>query len=228
MRTQRKFIMAGVFALLAIIEILLLRTVDVAAIGPEGTQVGLSHLNGAVHGALGFNAGFFTVSKLLGYAALLLAGLFAALGVFQLIRRRSLEKVDRQLIALCGLYAAVLLVYLLFEKVVVNCRPVIVPGDAAPEPSFPSSHTMLACTILGSAMMVTDHFVRGRTARKAIKWACGIGMAAIIVTRLLSGVHWLTDIVGGLLISAALLCLFSAALDKLCPPRKGGKKRRKA
>ena len=49
--------------------------------------------------------------------------------------------------------------------------------------------------------------------------------AALVLTvaaRLLSGVHWVTDILGGLLISAALLCLATALLQKYSKEKQEG------
>lgn len=215
MKTKGKFALAACFALLFILLIGVLLNVDVAPIGPEETKVGLSSVNKAVADALGYRENFYSISKYLGYAVLLTAACFALAGLWQLIQRKSLSKVDSDFIALAGLYAAVAVMYLLFEKVVINCRPVILPGEVHPEPSFPSTHTMLACTIMGSAMMVLGGFVKNEKLRLLLQICCGALLCGTVVFRLLSGVHWLTDILGGLLLSATLLFLFSGLRDVL-------------
>ncbi len=193
--------------------IVLLRTVDVAAIGPSGTSVGLSHINGAVSGAVGLNMLWYKITEFLGYTAIASAAVFPVVGLVQLIKRKSIKEVDREIFVTGGLYAAVLCIYILFEKVIINYRPVIMPGDTEPEASFPSSHTMLACTILGSTTMVLDRYIKDERLCKILKAVCFIVMAAIVIGRFLAGVHWFTDIAGSLLISSTLLLIFSAVIE---------------
>lgn len=202
-------------AILAALFTFLVRVMDVAAIGPAGTQVGFSHLNSAVHDALGVHMALYKLTQLLGYAVLSLVAVFAVVGLLQLIRRKSLWKVDREILALGVLYVVVFALYILFEKAIVNYRPVIMPGELAPEASFPSSHTMLACTVLGSAALLLKKYVKDESLARILRVACVIVMAVIVCGRLLSGVHWLTDIIGGILYSAALLFLFSGAVGAI-------------
>ena len=216
MKNRESFRLAGILGLLFVLLILVVRLVDVAPIGPEGTAIGLSHINRAVHERTGVNLAWYAITDALGYAAILVALLFAAVGLLQLIRRRSLLRVDRELLTLAGLYVAVLALYALFEVAIVNYRPVIMPGCEHPEASFPSSHTMLVCVILGSAMMLLDKYIRGRELRGALKAACGIAIAVTVIGRLISGVHWFTDILGGVLISGALLALYSGVRKRCC------------
>ena len=209
MRKRTGWILSGVLWLLAAAFVYLVRTVDVAPIGPEGTSVGLSRLNGEVSAAVGMNMLWYTVTEMLGYASLLVAAFFAGMGIVQLIRRRSLKKVDSSILALGGLYALTAALYVLFEKVVINYRPVIMPGSEHVEASFPSSHTMLACVILGSAGMLAGRYIRKRGLQLTIQILCGILIFAMVCGRMISGVHWFTDIVGALLFSGALLTLYS-------------------
>ena len=215
MRSKGKFALAGCFCVLTVILIVLLLFVDVAPIGPVETKVGLSHMNGAFHDLTGVNWTWYKVTGVLGMSELAVVAAFVLVGLWQLIRRRSLAKVDREIYALGGLYVVVLALYVLFDKFAVNYRPVLMEGETFPESSFPSSHTMLVCTVLGSAIMVMGHFIKNDDLRKVLRVACGIVIVVTVAGRLISGVHWLTDIVGGVLISAALLALFSGILDKL-------------
>ena len=209
MATRKKFLLAGCFALLAAILTALVLFVDVAAIGPEGSKVGLSSINKTVHDLTGVSFRLYKITEYIGYAVLLVAALFAAFGLWQAIQRRSVAKVDRDILLLGALYAVVLLIYVFFEKVIVNYRPVVMPDEEALEASFPSTHTLLACTIMGSAIMVLGKYVRKRNLCTILQAVCAGMMTAVVVGRFFSGVHWLTDIVASLLISAALLLLFS-------------------
>ena len=211
---KKRIFAAGLFAVLFLILLLLVRTVDVAAIGPAGTEIGLSHLNAAAHAMTGVRFGLYDVTQYLGYLAILTGLGFACAGLVQLIRRKRLKAVDRELLALGALYVALGCLYVLFEKAVVNYRPVLMPGADAPEASFPSSHTMLAAVIFGAAAMLLPRYVKDRTARAVLTALCVALAAATVLLRFASGVHWLTDICAGVLLSGALLSLFAAALWK--------------
>ena len=211
---SRSFVLSGVFLLLFLCLILLLRTVDVAPIGPEGTSIGLSGINRAVRDGIGMHPALYKLTQITGYLAIMLAAFFAVFGGFQLIQRRSLRKVDPPILLLAGLYAAVLVIYVLFEKVIINYRPVLMDGETFPEASFPSSHTMLSCVIyLSAAMVLGDYFVSARLSA-LLRGLC-VALAVItVVGRLASGVHWFTDICGGVLISVSLLLCFQGLLHR--------------
>ncbi len=214
MQQKGKYAIAGILTLLSVLFLVFVKTVDVAAIGPLETSVGFSHLNGAVADHIGLNMTWYKITQFLGYFAILVAGLFAVLGLLQLIRRRNLFKVDTQILAAGVLYAAVILLYVLFEKAVVNYRPVLMPNETDPEASFPSSHTMLTIVVMGSAMILLKKYIRNAPALLAVRIVCALILLVTVIGRLLSGVHWLTDIIGGIVISAALLAWFELALDR--------------
>ena len=208
MKNQSKGMLAVLFLLLFLLFIIMLKVVNVEAIGPEGTSVGLSGLNGSIRDAIGTNMFWYYLTEGIGVLAILTAVAFAALGAYQLIKRKSFLKVDKTILALGGLYVIVIILYVLFEKAVVNYRPVIMPGETEPEASFPSTHTMLIFVIFGSAAVALKRYLKNRKAYLISAAVC-IGLIALtVVGRLLSGVHWFTDIIGGILISAALVCLF--------------------
>ena len=213
MKPKFKFIMSGAFLALFAAFIAVIRTIDVAAIGPEGTSVGLSAINKAFHDLTGFKDGWYKIAEILGLAALGLCGLAALLGLWQLITRRSLLKVDSTVYALGSLYALTLGIYALFEKIVVNYRPVIIPGDEHVEASFPSSHTVLAIVVFGSAIMVIGYYIKSNALCRALQVIFAAALAATVFARLWSGAHWLTDIIGGVLIGASLLSLASGMFD---------------
>ncbi len=213
MKKATKLTLAGVLALLCALYILLIRTFDVAPIGEGGTSVGLSHLNLAVFQAVGVHMLWYRITELLGYLALAVCGAFALLGLWQLVKRRSLLLVDREILALGVLYIVVLALYVFFEKAVVNYRPIIMPGETAPEASFPSSHTMLTITVMGSAMLVMKKYFNSPV-REILQGVAAAILAVTVIGRLLSGVHWTTDILGGVLISMTLLTAFKAFADE--------------
>ena len=215
MKNKGKFIFAAICGILTIILILLIGFADVAPIGPAGTSIGLSHINKAAADLVGTNQLWYNITKLLGYVALLTAFFFTAAGFIQLITRKSIQKVDKEILSLGVLYAATVGLYIFFEIAVINYRPVIMPGEVLPEASFPSSHTMLICVIMGSTMMVMNKYVKNAVLCRILCIICAVILTVTVIGRMLSGVHWLTDITGGVLISAVLLSLFSGIKDKL-------------
>ena len=217
---------------LFVLLILGLRTVDVARIrtseagsiplaasaaesAAEGAErIGLSSLNLAVHRRMGVHLAVYRVTEWLGYAAILIAAAFAVYGAIQLFRR-GLRGVDPEILALGGLYAATIAVYVFFEFFVVNTRPVLLNGGL--QASFPSSHTMIACVVFGSAAMV---ITRMRIPALTL-WVVALQVLTVLTAagRPVSGVHWFTDILGGVLISTALLAGFAAVLKAVTGAR---------
>lgn len=209
MKQKRRMIAAAACGLLTAILIALVRLVDVAPAGAQGTSIGLSHLNKFVFELFGVNMLWYHITDWLGVAAVLTAFVFAVTGLAQLIKRRSLLKVDREILALGGLYTVVIGLYLFFENAVVNYRPIIMPDNARPEASFPSSHTMLVCVIMGSAAMLLNKYINNKALCRVLRAICFVIIGITVTGRLISGVHWFTDILGGILISITLLLIFN-------------------
>lgn len=210
---HRRIITAGIGFLLTVILIALVRLVDVAPIGAQGTSIGLSHLNQFVFDLFGVNILWYNITDWLGVAAVLTAFVFAITGLVQLIKRRSLLKVDREILALGVLYLVVIGLYILFENVVINYRPIIMPDNTRPEASFPSSHTMIACVIMGSAAILINRYIKNKTLCRVLQIICFVTIGVTVVGRLISGVHWFTDIIGGILISVTLLSLYKEVIQ---------------
>ena len=183
-------------------------TVDVRPIGPEGSAVGLAGLNGCFHRLTGVNMSLYTITDWLSLVPLGLAAGFALLGLTQWVGRKSLRRVDRSILALGGFYGAVVAAFLFFEEVVVNYRPVLIEGVL--EASYPSSTTMLVLCVMPTAMMQLRGRVRNRVLRRVILGAMMAFTAFMVLGRLVSGVHWLSDIIGGALLSGGLVLLYAA------------------
>ena len=211
MKKKIALIGAIAFLVLFLVFTVLVITVDVQPIGPNGSEVGLATMNGAVADALEYNEIWYNISDYAGYLALLIPVGFALLGLFQVIKRKSLLKVDRHLIILAVFYVAVLCAYITFEIFKVNYRPILVDGVL--EASYPSSHTLLSLCITASAIFEAHLLLKSK---KVLLISADILFATIgavvLVGRLLSGVHWLSDIMGGVLLSGALVCFFVYAV----------------
>ncbi|MCI7043232.1 MAG: phosphatase PAP2 family protein [Lachnospiraceae bacterium] len=179
---------------------------DVKPIGPDGSVVGFATLNGFFHNLTGVHMLLYTITDWLGLVPLCFVLGFAVLGFLQMIKRRSLLKVDYSILVLGGFYIIVMASYVFFEVFVINYRPVLIEGYL--EASYPSSTTLLVMCVMPTAMMQFHERIRSGMLRKSIDCVLIAFTGFMVVGRLLSGVHWLTDIVGGALLSAGLIMLY--------------------
>lgn len=211
---RKNFTITGLLFLSFLLFTCIVKTVDVKAIGPKGSSVGLAAINQFVFQRLGVHLGWYTVTDWLGVAALLTACGFALVGLTQLLRRKSLLKVDGGILLLGAFYVAAAAVYVLFECVVVNYRPIILHTEL--EASYPSSHTMLVICVMSTAIMQSRRLLPEKKGlRIFLDGAAVLLIVVTVVGRLLSGVHWFTDILAGVLLSSALVMLYFSALTWL-------------
>ena len=180
--------------------------VDVSPIGPNNSMVGFATLNNAVHSLTGVNMTLYVITDWLGFVPIITAFCFAVLGLIQLIKRKSILRVDRSIIALGIFYVAVITTYILFEYVVINYRPVLINGYL--EASYPSSTTMLTLTVMITAIMQLQDRIKNKVLKNAITLIIALFTAFMVIGRILSGVHWITDIIGGAIISYALVLIY--------------------
>jgi undecaprenyl-diphosphatase len=180
----------------------LVRFVDVRAIGPEGSSVGFATLNGFVHELTGVNWLLYTVTDWLGLVPIAVALLFAILGLVQLIKRKSLWKVDHSILALGVFYIVVMATYVFFEMVVINYRPTLIEGYL--EASYPSSTTMLVMCVMPTAAMQLNVRIKNTVVRRCVIISIITFTTFMVIGRLISGVHWITDIIGGALFSSGI------------------------
>ncbi len=180
--------------------------VDVRAIGPQGSTVGFAAINNFVHKLTGVHWELYRITDWLGLVPLFVCMGFGILGLVQLLKRKSISKVDYDILALGGFYIVTIAAYLLFENVVINYRPVLINGIL--EASYPSSTTMLVLCVMPTAIMQSDKRIKNKAVRIIVTVAVTSFIAFTVIGRLISGVHWFTDIIGGTLLSASLVTMY--------------------
>lgn len=205
---KKTFLMGAGFLGTFVLWTVLVCVVDVQMIGPMGSSVGFASLNGFVHSITGMNWLLYTVTDWLGLVPIAVASGFAVLGFLQLIKRKSFLRVDRDIIALGVFYIAVIAVYLIFELLVINYRPTLINGHL--EPSYPSSTTMLVMCIMPTAAMQLNKRIKNTVFKRCAIIAIAVFIAFMVLCRLLSGVHWITDIIGGALFSAGIVLTYKS------------------
>lgn len=207
-RKHREFCIALCLLAAFVLWTALVRLTDVQTIGPRESAVGFATVNKAFHDLTGVHMPLYIITDWLGMVPIGVAMGFAILGLAQWIRRKRLLQVDRSILALGGFYLAVIAVYVFFEMVVVNYRPVLIDGFL--EASYPSSTTMLVLCVMPTAIMQLNARIRNRGIKRCVAFAIAAFTAFMVIGRLASGVHWLSDIVGGALVSSGLVMMYHA------------------
>ena len=191
----------------------LVQIVDVRPVGQNGTDIGFATFNTWFHGLTGVHMGIYTATDWLGLVPVAVCLGFGALGAMQLIRRRSLLAVDPDLLLLGVHYVAVAAAYLVFEAFPINYRPI--PIDGVMETSYPSSTTLLVLGVMPTLACQAATRMEAGLAKGAIVASVSAFSALMVVGRLVSGVHWATDIVGSVLLAAGLFAMYRYAVARV-------------
>ena len=206
MRKLKNFGIALCFITAFVVWTTALCFVDRGAIGPKDSVVGFASINQWVHNITGTNMTLYIITDWLGLVPIGFAMGFSILGLIQWIKRRHINRVDYDIFVLGGFYIAVIAVYILFEYVVINYRPVLINGYL--EVSYPSSTTMLVMCVMPTAIMQLNRRIKNKVLRSVVCLSITAFIIFMVVGRLISGVHWITDIIGGGLISAGLVMMY--------------------
>lgn len=183
--------------------------VNVQAIGPQNSKVGFATLNAFFQNLTGMNTWLYNLTDWLGVVPIAVAVGFFVLGIAQWIARKDIWKVDFDILALGVFYIVVGLTYALFEFVVINYRPVLIEGIL--EASYPSSTTMLASSVMPTAMLQLRKRIANKKLQTVVLSVTAVFTVFMVVGRLIAGVHWFSDIVGGLLFSGGAVLLYYTA-----------------
>lgn len=194
-----------------IVWTVLVRLVDVQPIGPQNSSVGFATLNGYFHSVTGVNIPLYIITDWLGLVPFVCVFGFAVLGLIQWITRKSLRKVDGNILMLGGFYVVLLFVYVLFELVIINYRPILIDGYL--EASYPSSTTLLVLCVMPTTMIQLCTRIKHKTCKSILLLILSAFTAFMLIGRLVSGVHWLTDIIGGALFSTGIVLLYYSIID---------------
>lgn len=215
MRKTKRIVSVGILLLAAFaVWTFLIQTVDVQRIGPRQSAVGFATVNGWFHRLTNVHWMLYTLTDWLGLVPIVVCLLFAYVGLAQLVQRRSLLKVDLDIHLLGVYYVLVIFAYLLFEMVPLNYRPVLIEGIL--EASYPSSTTLLVLSVMPTLHFQAERRLKNSALRRCIRVLTVLFSVFMVVGRLLSGVHWLTDIVGAILLSGGLFLLYKASVLRFC------------
>ena len=198
--------MIGVFVLWTI----LIQCVDVQAVGQNGSRIGFADFNVWFHQLTGVHMTVYTITDWLGLVPIFICLCFGVMGLVQLIKRRSLLRVDSDILLLGVYYVMVIACYLIFEMIPINYRPVLIEGRL--EASYPSSTTLLVLSVIPTLMFQVNRRVSNTMIRKVAAVFVIAFSAFMVIGRLISGVHWATDIIGSVLLSSGLYMQYRSAV----------------
>ena len=152
----------------------------------------------------------YTITDWMGLIPLFVCMIFGGIGFAQFVKRKSLFKVDCDIIFLGIYYIIVIFGYLIFEMLPINYRPILIEGFM--EASYPSSTTLLVLSVMPTLIFQVNRRLENVAVKKIICILTIIFSAFMVIGRLFSGVHWFTDIVGSIMLSTGLFCIYKAVV----------------
>ena len=209
-----QFFQGSLFLLSFVIWTVLILSIDVQSVGVCGTEIGFATFNVWFHKLTGVHMWIYTVTDWLGLVPVFVCVVFGVIGFVQLIKRKSLMRVDCDIILLGVYYVLVILGYLIFEMIPVNYRPILIEGRM--EASYPSSTTLLVLSVMPTLVFQVKRRVKNERVKKVIMILTMAFSVFMVVGRLIAGVHWFTDIVGSVLLSAGLFFIYKALVFRCC------------
>ncbi len=210
-KNQKNFCIAICMLIAFVMWTVAIRFIDVQAIGPQESSVGFATINQFVHTLTGVHMSLYTITDWLGLVPLMFVMGFGTLGLIQWIKRKHLLKVDYSILVLGGFYIVVMAAFVLFEVLVINYRPVLIDGIL--EASYPSSTTMLVMCVMPTAIMQFDTRIKNDVLKRCVTYAITAFIVFMVIGRLVSGVHWFTDIIGGALLSTGFVLMYRAIIS---------------
>ena len=212
MKTQeRKLLFLGIGFIIAFaLWTWLIQIIDVKPEGVNSTEIGFATINTFFHSVTGVNMTLYNITDWLGLVPVFVCMIFGFVGLIQLIKRKSLFKVDFDIIALGIYYVMVIGGYLIFEMIPINYRPILINGFM--EASYPSSTTLLVLSVMPTLVFQAEKRIKN-TAIKRITFIIAVTFTIfMVVGRLISGVHWLTDIIGSIFLSMGLFYIYKGTV----------------
>ena len=203
---MKRIIMGVALIIVFVVWTMLIQFVDVQAIGVNGTLIGFATFNGWFHKLTGVHMTLYVVTDWLGLVPVFVCMFFGGVGFIQLVKRRSLLKVDLDIIFLGVYYILVIFGYLIFEMIPINYRPVLIEGFM--EASYPSSTTLLVLSVMPTLIFQANKRLKCIMTKRIVGILAILCSVFMVIGRLICGVHWFTDIVGSVILSAGLFCIY--------------------
>ncbi|MGN0661278.1 MAG: phosphatase PAP2 family protein [Oscillospiraceae bacterium] len=188
----------------------LIQIVDVQPVGQNGTNIGFASLNLWFHRLTGVYMTVYTITDWLGLVPIFICMIFGGIGFVQLVKRKNLFKVDFDIILLGIYYIIVISGYLFFEMIPINYRPILIEGFM--EASYPSSTTLVVLSVMPTLSFQVNRRVKNAAIKKVINMFVILFSLFMVIGRTVAGVHWLTDIIGSIILSTGLYLIYKSSV----------------
>lgn len=207
MKKTRKYLCIALSSLAAfVLWTVALCYIDINAIGPDGSSVGFSSFNGFVRDLIGSDMTLYVITDWLGLIPLFFAFGFAIFGLIQWIKRKNILKVDFDILILGCFYLTVIAVFILFENIIINRRPILINGLL--EASYPSSTTLLVMSVMPTTILQLNRRINDIKIRRIVTPLLIAFNTFMVLGRLISGVHWASDIIGAAFLSVGMVMMY--------------------
>lgn len=213
MKDKKLFSVGLILIAVFVFWTILILTVDVQPVGVNGTVVGFATLNCSFHNMTGVNMTIYHITDWLGLVPIFCCMIYGAVGFVQLLQRKSLLKVDIDILLLGVYYVIVIFGYLIFEMIPINYRPILIDGRM--EVSYPSSTTLLVLSVMPTVSFQVNRRIKNTFIKNLINASVVLFMLLMVIGRTIAGVHWLTDIIGSVFLSAGLFLIYYANVLRL-------------
>ena len=210
MKEKRLLFKGIVLILVFILWTVLIQKVDVKPIGQNGTDVGFATLNLSFHNLTGVNMLIYHITDWLGLVPIFCCMIYGVVGFVQFVKRKSLLKVDVDILLLGVYYVIVIFGYLIFEMISINYRPILINGTM--EASYPSSTTLLVLSVMPTVIFQIDRRIKNRVVRRIITSSTILFSLFMLIGRTVAGVHWLTDIIGSIILAMGLFLIYYSSV----------------
>lgn len=210
MKEKKIFYVGLILIAVFVFWTILIRTVDVQSVGANGTDVGFATLNRSFHNLTGVNMAVYHITDWLGLVPIFCCIIYGVFGFVQLIKRKSLLKVDIDILLLGVYYVIVIFGYSIFEMIPINYRPILI--DEIMEASYPSSTTLLVSSVMPTVIFQVDRRIKNRTVGRIITLSAILFSLFMIIGRTIAGVHWLTDIIGSVILAMGLYLIYYSSV----------------
>ena len=210
-KSVKKILRVAIILVLAfVIWTVLIQRVDVQPVGQNGTDIGFASLNCWFHKLTGVHMAIYNVTDLLGLVPISICILFGGIGFVQLVKRKSFFKVDIDIIILGIYYILVIFGYMIFEMIPINYRPILIEGIM--EASYPSSTTLLVLSVMPTLNFQVKRRMKNKMMKNVINTLSILFSLFMVIGRTVAGVHWLTDIIGSVILSAGLYLIYKSSV----------------
>lgn len=208
---SKKLLFTGILLIVVFaIWTLLIQVVDVQPIGQNGTNIGFATFNIWFHELTGVHMAIYTMTDWMGVIPIFVCMIFGGIGLGQWIKRKSLLKVDRDILFLGIYYVIVIFGYLIFEMIPINYRPILIEGVM--EASYPSSTTLLVLSVMPTLTFQMNRRMKNMAVCKILSVLTILFSSFMVVGRWICGVHWFTDIIGSIILSTGLFCVYKGVV----------------